>query len=72
MNQNDTILKHLNEYGTISPKVAFEVYGIMRLAARVADLRKAGYDIVSKRTPFIARNGEKGYYSEYELLERPR
>lgn len=72
MNQNQTILNHLNEYGTISPKVAFEVYGIMRLAARIADLRKLGYDIISKRTTFLTRTGEKGYYSEYELMERPR
>ena len=72
MNQNQIILNHLNEYGTISPKVAFEVYGIMRLAARIADLRKLGYDIISKRTTFLTRTGEKGYYSEYELMERPR
>ena len=43
MTQCDTILKHLLEIGPITALVADRRYGIMRLAARIWDLKEAGH-----------------------------
>lgn len=45
MNQNSIILHHLIVYGSITAKEAYERYGIMRLGARIHDLKKLGYPI---------------------------
>lgn len=47
MTQTDYILRHLRKFGSISPREALEDYGVMRLAARIKDLRDAGYSITS-------------------------
>lgn len=49
MNQRDTVLNHLKSEGSISPLEAIGVYRIFRLAARIEELRRAGYKIVSHR-----------------------
>ena len=43
--QNETVLKHLRKFGSITPREAYDDYQIMRLASRVDELRKAGLDI---------------------------
>lgn len=64
MCQKQTILKHLRDMGTISPLEARHVYGIERLAARIAEMRQEGYRItaVLKRDPMGKR------YAEYRLM----
>lgn len=47
MNQKDTIINHINQYGSITPLEALTRYGIMRLASRIKELRNEGLDIVS-------------------------
>lgn len=47
--QTDTVRKHLTEHGDITALEAVNMYGIMRLAARICDLRKEGLDITSTR-----------------------
>ena len=47
MTQKDTIINHINQYGSITPLEALTRYGIMRLASRVSELRSEGIDIVS-------------------------
>lgn len=63
MCQQETILKHLNKLGTISPLEARHVYGIERLASRIDELRKRGFLISTnmKRDPMGKR------YAEYRL-----
>lgn len=38
--QCEIVLRHLRDYGAISPLEAMAEYGIMRLASRIADLKK--------------------------------
>ena len=47
MNQKDIVLEHINKYGTITPLEALTRYGIMRLAARVSELRTEGFNVVT-------------------------
>ena len=51
------ILRHLKYHGSITALEAQSQYGVMRLAARSYDLRKAGHRISTKMIPVITRNG---------------
>ncbi|MCD6106804.1 MAG: helix-turn-helix domain-containing protein [Caldisericaceae bacterium] len=45
LSQNKLVLNHLEEYGAIDPLTALSEYGIMRLGARIYELKKAGHKI---------------------------
>ncbi len=67
MKQTDKLLKHLEEEGAITPHLAMQEYGIMRLAARILDLKKAGVPIISEHVTDQNRYGEKVTYCMYKL-----
>ena len=48
LTQNQMILMHLQDYGSITSIEAMQQYGIMRLASRINDLKREGYNIVSE------------------------
>ena len=62
MSQNNTVLKHMQSGRPINPQIAYEDYKIMRLAARISDLKREGHTILDK----TIRNG-KTHYSEYYM-----
>lgn len=70
MNQNEKVLRHLNDYGSITSLEALNGYGIMRLGARIYDLRSEGYPIVSEMTRSRNRFGEDVHFTTYRL-QRP-
>lgn len=43
--QAQKVLRHMQEKGGITPLEAMQQYGVMRLASRVHDLRRAGHNI---------------------------
>ena len=49
MTQNENVLNHMRMYGGITTMEAIQRYGCTRLAARIAELRKAGHDIISEK-----------------------
>ena len=65
--QNQTILEHLFEYNTITSMEAYDKYGITRLAARIAELRKAGWFITTTQKSGKNRYGNNVVYAEYRL-----
>lgn len=65
MTQNERVLKHIREHGSITAAEAVSKYGIYRLAARVSDLRKQGYNIVGKREAVLNRYEETCYIKRY-------
>lgn len=67
LTQKERILRHLEDYGSITPVEAMKEYGVMRLAARISDLKKLGYNITSKSEKGINRYGETTFYSNYRL-----
>lgn len=69
MTQNERILRHLQVYGSITPIEALSEYGIMRLASRVSDLKRAGYAIASVTETGKNRFGEDTHFSRYFLKE---
>lgn len=69
MSQNDIIISHmrLNPEG-ITPWEAMNFYGIMRLGARVWELRDLGYNI-EKQTEEKKRGKKTIRYARYVLKE---
>lgn len=54
--QNSRVLRHLQTGRSLSPLIALERYGIMRLAARIYDLKRKGFRIESHRVKFGAKS----------------
>ena len=65
MSQNAKILRYIRERGSITPQEALNMYGCMRLGARIHELRRQGYDIRSERETARNRFGERVTYARY-------
>lgn len=72
MSQCNRVLQHLQAYGSISQLEAMQEYGIMRLGARIYDLKKMGYSINSSRETGENRYGESISYARYSLAEKEK
>ena len=68
MTQQERILNYLTAYGTITPKQAMDDLGIMRLGARIWDLKHAGHLIMTERESAENRFGEMTTYARYRLV----
>lgn len=69
--QRNMVLAHLEKYGSITPKQAEERYGIMRLGARIFELREIGYPIMTTMQKSKNRFGVETAYAKYILKRRP-
>ena len=67
MKQCERIIRHLKDYGSISSLEAMQEYGIMRLASRISDLKKAGIPIRREMVSGKNRYGESTSYARYSL-----
>lgn len=67
MTKTEKVLKHLEEYKTITSWQAIQLYGATRLSAIIFNLRKKGYNIVSKRENFVDRYGDESSFAVYTL-----
>ena len=66
-NQKDLILAYLEAHGSITPLEAQREFGCLRLGARIWDLRKDGYAIISEKVTVPTRNGGKAVVARYRL-----
>lgn len=69
LTQCERILRHLNDYSSISQLDAISEYGIMRLASRITDLKRQGYSISAKMVKGKNRYGEATHYAVYRLVK---
>ncbi len=63
--QCERILDYIEEFGSITQREALCDLGVARLASRISDLKKAGYNIESKMEAVKNRFGEKCYVKRY-------
>lgn len=63
--QADKVLAYIRDFGSITQLEALRDLGVMRLASRVSDLRKQGYNIVGKREAVLNRYEETCYIKRY-------
>lgn len=67
MTQCEKILRYIEENGSITPLDAMREFGCMRLASRICDLKKAGYNIKREMETGKNRKGEPVLYARYTL-----
>lgn len=67
MSQNGRIIDYLAKNGSITQLDAMRDLGIMRLGARVFDLKERGYNIVTVMVEDLNRFGEPTRYARYYL-----
>jgi hypothetical protein len=58
----------MEDFGSINPLEAFYDIGCMRLASRISDLRKKGYDIGRRMKTGTNRYGDSVRFAEYYLI----
>lgn len=68
MTQEQKILRHLEDFGSITPMDAIRDYSIMRLGARIWDLRHKGHDIETIMEYGVNRYGEPTKWAKYRLM----
>lgn len=68
-NQKKKIIDYLKKNKSITPVDAMFDLGIMRLAARMSDLKKDGYNIQMEMETGKNRYGEPVRYARYSLKE---
>lgn len=67
MTQSERILRHLRDVGEIDPMTAIRDYGIMRLGARIWDLKRDGHPIETHIKTGKNRYGEDTHWAVYKL-----
>ena len=66
--QYEMVLEHMESSGSITPLEAMNEYGIMRLGARIADLKALGHKIHTRIVKVPTRYGF-AHVAEYSLIE---
>ena len=69
MTQTEKILRHLEDIGSITPWEAMRMYGIMRLGARIWDLKRDGYPIQTEIITGKNRYGEPTRWAVYRMVK---
>ena len=62
------IMEFVDRHGSINPMQALTFLAVMRLAARISDLEKAGYRFEHEMTTGQNRFGEKIKYMTYKKV----
>lgn len=67
MTQCERIIDYLDSHTGITSKEAMEKLGVYRLASRINDLKKDGYEFDRVQREEFNRYGEKTKFTEYRL-----
>lgn len=65
--QCERIIKYIEDFGSITTLEAFTELGVVRLGARICELRKEGADIKDTQECVKNRYGEKCYIKRYYI-----
>lgn len=68
MTQCEQVIRHMEESGSITSLEAMQEYGIMRLASRITDLKKAGIPIHRDMVRQKNRYGETVTFARYSIV----
>lgn len=68
--QCDRIVKYMQDNGSITSWEAMKELGCMRLASRIHDLRKRGFNVIKEMVADENRYGESVSYARYRLEEQ--
>lgn len=65
--QCERILDYIEENGSISQLEAFQEFGCMRLASRMCDIKKMGYNVTKRTEKKKNRYGDTVTYARYTI-----
>lgn len=69
MTQRDAIIEYITEFGSITPMQAFSDLGITKLATRISEMRKDGWDFNIEMVSTRNRYGKAVSYAKYSFAE---
>ena len=69
MTQCEQILDFMERNGSITQMDALSCFGCARLASRICDLKKAGYNIEKETVKVRCRNGSFAYVAAYSFYK---
>lgn len=70
LTQRQMILEYIKAFGSIDPSEAYRDIGCMKLATRVSELKREGYNIVSETVTSKNRWGKPIHFKRYRLGEQ--
>lgn len=65
MTQHERILKYLDDFGSITPMEAFSDLGITKLATRISEMIRMGYQFEKSMESSRNRYGQTVHYMRY-------
>lgn len=65
--QEEAVKLHLLKYGELTSYTAIHEYGITRLASRIFELRKKGFNILTNSRSVVTRFGNTAQVAVYKL-----
>ena len=69
MTQREAILQYIEDFGSITPMQAFSDLGITKLATRISEMRKVGYDFKIETVCTVNRYGKPVHYARYSFID---
>ena len=69
MTQREAILWYISENGSITPMEAFSELGITKLATRISEMRRDGWDFNIEMVSTRNRYGKAVSYAKYSFAE---
>ena len=69
MTQREAILQYIEEFGSITPMQAFSDLGITKLATRISEMRKDGWEFKIETVTVKNRYGHSVSYAKYSFGE---
>ena len=69
MSQSDQILAHLKKGRTITPLEALRLFGTMRLAARINELKNKGIPVTCTICKVSGKNGTISRVAKYRIAK---
>ena len=67
MTQKEMVLRYMRECGSITPWEAMREFGCMRLGARIYDLKREGFGIITEIETRKNRFGKRVSYARYRI-----
>lgn len=67
MTQTEKILDYMERHGSITPLEAMTELGVMRLGARIWDIKESGIKIITETVTGKNRDGETTRFARYRL-----
>lgn len=68
MTQEQRVLEYMKTHRGITALEAYRELGVMRLSARIFDLRASGHVIATEHVPVMNRFGEQVYVTRYKAV----